>query len=291
MAGTNQGKAAAPRAVNRDRIIKLGFLVVAGIMVVMIYFWQTSALQVPGWQEDFEEAMARARAQNKKVVALFVRRSPSETARWVASNTLAKAGNQKALADGPFIPVLLHVANTAKDPQASRFGVTDYPSLLLIGPNGWVYNRYTGRVGETDFRHGFLDQATVENPELTGWHRDPEAAIAEATARRAPILIFASGPPQSPEARAIIHGPLADTGVRERIERSGAVLLHLRASDVEGSPQARQLQITELPAMVLALPDGRPLRRIEGPITAAALDQAFFQVPDLLLGRGPAGGE
>jgi hypothetical protein len=161
-----QGIPPAPgprKSKGADRWVKLGFLVVAAGIVVFIW-WSLRNPSMPGWDDDLDAALVQARDENRKVVVFFMSKPPGTIDRWNWDNILIKEGNQKALADGKFLRVKMQVSSDLQSEPAKRHKLKKLPTLILLGPDGKELNRREGKLGELDFRDGFLNCARVLPP-------------------------------------------------------------------------------------------------------------------------------
>lgn len=173
MEQTGQNAEAAGQAAGRettrpgrDRTIKLAFVAVTVVVLGAIYYSQRG-LGISGWEGDVPAALTQAAAENRSVVVFFANSPPGENERWIKANIIAKAENETALEKGRFIKVLANVSNKSKSALARRYGITELPTLLLLGPDGAEKNRREGRIGEVEFRTGFLDCSRVNGPAAT----------------------------------------------------------------------------------------------------------------------------
>jgi len=124
---------------------------------------QRSGPRLPGWGEDLDAALARAARENRRVLAFFMSEPPSATARWLADNTLRM--NRKAIAESRVVPVKVVLETSLDSETAKRYEIRELPTLMVLSPSGKELNRRTGRVGEVEFRQGFLDLAVIKGPE------------------------------------------------------------------------------------------------------------------------------
>jgi len=97
------------------------------------------------------------------VLAFFMSEPPSATARWLADNTLRM--NRKAIAESRVVPVKVVLETSLDSETARRYEIRELPTLMVLSPSGKELNRRTGRVGEVEFRQGFLDLAVIKGPE------------------------------------------------------------------------------------------------------------------------------
>ena len=154
-ATTSQEESKAPKT---DRRIKRLFLI--GILVgcVGVYFYQTRSLTIDGWGDDLAAALTQAKSENRPVVALFVAKPPSATARRIHDGVIRKSGNQKALKKGNFIPVVVQVDRACKGEIATKYKIDGVPTLMVLTSDGKERNRNVGNIGEAEFRdEHFLD--------------------------------------------------------------------------------------------------------------------------------------
>ena len=159
--------AEGPRRPKRDRVIKLAFVVVTLAVVALLYWSQRRGLDLPGWGSDLPAALTQAATEHRSVVVLFASLPPGEPERWLKDSIFPKPENEAALRDGRFIKVLQNVGSLSASQTAARYKITELPTLLLLGPDGVEKNRRlcrTRRIGEVEFRTGFLDCSQVVPP-------------------------------------------------------------------------------------------------------------------------------
>ena len=140
--------------------VALAFLLVAVMGAGVIYCSHRELRAPPGWiDDDLPEAMRQAKEGDSNVVVLFVTKPPSETGRRLRDTTLSKEANTQALTDGNFVAVMVRVPRSRRSEIASEFNVTEFPTTLILSPEGEELNRREGKIGETDFRNRFLAEA------------------------------------------------------------------------------------------------------------------------------------
>jgi hypothetical protein len=155
----------------RDRVIKLVFVLITLVVVALLYWFQRRGLSLPDWGTDLAAGLTQAEAENRSVVVLFANAPPGEQERWLKNNILSKPENEGALRDGRFIKVVLNIGNVATSDLARHYKITELPTLLLLGPDGVEKNRrpcHSRRIGEVEFRTGFLDCSQVVPPPAAG---------------------------------------------------------------------------------------------------------------------------
>lgn len=152
------------RAGRSDRLVKIGFLLVAFLAAGLIYWLvPTDEIFLKSWPTKLDDALARAKQADRRVLAFFMSDSPSATALSMAKTTLAKEHNEKAIRDGKFIRVKVLTDSLSGD-LAKRFKLTKLPTMVILDAKGNELNRREGFIGEVDFRRGFLDLTKIEAP-------------------------------------------------------------------------------------------------------------------------------
>ena len=150
----------APTRPGKNKKIALAFLLVAIIGAGVIYCSHRELRPPLGWiDDDLGEAMRLARQRSANVVVLFVAKPPSEAGRSLRDGTLSKGANTQALKDGNFVAVMVRVPPSRRSEIAGEFGVTAFPTTLILSPEGEELNRREGKIGQTDFRNRFLGEA------------------------------------------------------------------------------------------------------------------------------------
>ena len=139
---------------------KLIFLVVIAVAVILVYMSQQSGAELPDWPGDLSAALTKAKQEDRKVLVFFADSPPSTNDRRMSTMTLYN--NRKHIERGKFIRVLVQVKKT--DDPAKQYGISDFPTFLLLDAQGKELNRRVGFVGELAFRNGFLDCSEVKKP-------------------------------------------------------------------------------------------------------------------------------
>ncbi len=146
-----------PAKPGQNKKIGLIFLLVAIAAVVGITHCQRALRPPPGWiDNDLDEAMRQAKANDANVVVLFVAKPPTAICRRLRDTTLSKEANNEALREGNFVAVMVRVPWSRRDEIAEEYEVTSYPTTMILSPEGEVLRRAEGFIGETDFRYEFL---------------------------------------------------------------------------------------------------------------------------------------
>lgn len=147
----------------KDKIGKLGFALVALVGLAIIYMFQRSpASPLDKWGTSLNDALAQAKVDNRKVVALFTEPTPNHDEINLGKTTLAKEKNIIALREGRFITVRIKLNKDLTSADAKKYRIKKLPTMLLLDPFGRELNRREGFVGEMDFRSGFLDAKDVQ---------------------------------------------------------------------------------------------------------------------------------
>ena len=161
---TTPARPKAPRG-RRDMIIKLGFLAVAIVVAVIIYFVQRQGPSLPsGWSDNLDTTLKRAKSTQRRVVVCFVERPPNPDTKKLIEITFSKEGNRTALKEGKFLPAMVDWKPEYK--LLFKVKREDLPVTLILSPEGKELNRRTGYIGEVPFRQEFLSLEKVqERPE------------------------------------------------------------------------------------------------------------------------------
>lgn len=146
----------------KDRVVKWVFLGVVLIAVIAIYFNQRTGPDFD-WPANLRDALAEAERTDRRVVAFFMNQPPGALARWNIQNTLRKSSNRQALDESDAIRVQVRL-DSLEAPLAREYRIEDLPTMLLLSPEGEELNRRTGKIGEVDFRDGFLNLAKIQEP-------------------------------------------------------------------------------------------------------------------------------
>lgn len=148
---------------SRDKWIKLAFALTALVVIILVYFNQKKPATVPeGWSRDLPAALAKAKAEDRRVLVIFDSSPPSQTAKQMLNITLNRSQNTEAIEKGGFIPVMVDYSPQLGEEYILR--VEDLPVTLILDPNGVELNRRTGYIGEVPFREGFLTLKEIQKP-------------------------------------------------------------------------------------------------------------------------------
>ena len=111
-------------------------------------------LEGQGWlrgnPENFDLVIRNAAQAKQPVLTLFTLTPSSGDARRMAFTTLADTAAEELMRRGGFVRVVVRVED-ARDELATKHGITQFPTLLLIAPDGRRTTR-TGFLGLKDFR-------------------------------------------------------------------------------------------------------------------------------------------
>jgi hypothetical protein len=153
---SDEATGAAPQfpKSRKERLVKIAFLAVTVLVVVAVYQMQKNPPILTSWRQDLDAARRDARAQDRRLLLLFVYSDPGETERWLAANTLLK--NESGMEKGKYIRVKVPVPTGMDCPPVRTYDVKHIPTLVILDANGTVLGRREGRVGEIDFGH-FLE--------------------------------------------------------------------------------------------------------------------------------------
>ena len=162
---SNENNTNSAKKSGAERWIKLAFLAALIMGAFAVWWVQRSGTTLKGWGRDLEAALQTARQEDRPVLALFVSDPPGTTKRWLKNDIISKQANRKAVRKGKFIPVEVALETSLDSETAKRFRVRKLPTLMVIGPDGRERNRREGKVGEMEFRNGFLDCTEVMSPE------------------------------------------------------------------------------------------------------------------------------
>ena len=164
MESQDDSKSPARSRSKSDRWVKIGFVVVAAVVAFIV--WRTVRQpKLPGWI-PLDEAVEKARKENRPIVVLFMNHPISDGDRWNIE-IIAKSANRKAIEEGNFIRAKAQLSTALDSETARRHRIKVLPTVLVLEPEGEELkerNRREGRLGEVDFRQGFLDLARVQKP-------------------------------------------------------------------------------------------------------------------------------
>jgi len=138
-------------AKDNDRRAKMVFLVVALVIAGVVYFlFQSGDVILRSWPADFNAALADANQTGREVLAVFVSNPPNDDSVFVATKTLVKPKNKRAIEAGKFARVKV-VVNDLNGPLAKKYKLTKLPTIMVLDSKGQEIARAEGRVGEVPF--------------------------------------------------------------------------------------------------------------------------------------------
>jgi hypothetical protein len=137
----------------RDRLIKAAFLVVALGIVAYAIILPHLTKPLAGWSDDLPAALQQARAEGRKLVVLMYD-SPQNLTYTKLRVVVTKDGNREAMDAANILRVQARVKRG--DPVAGRFSVGNFPTTLLLSPDGEVLTRWEGYIPEIEYRTRFL---------------------------------------------------------------------------------------------------------------------------------------
>ena len=114
---------------------------------------KAKASPLKSWSTDLAGTFRRAQREQRKVVAVIYDSVENKLYRKLIG-TLTDPRNVEAIQRTKVLPV--HVWLAKDDPLTEKYGIDAYPASLLIKPNGELITRWSGYIGQTDFRWEFL---------------------------------------------------------------------------------------------------------------------------------------
>jgi thioredoxin-related protein len=255
-AATRGGKA------RKDRWIKGCFLAAVLIAAVIVYVMQREGVGLHGWEDDLEAALVRAERENRPLLVYFVRSFSADTVRRMASTTLAKPDNERAIQEAGLIKV--KVKTSIDSDLAKKYGLSKLPTMVVLSPEGRkcaTINDYAGQfIGELPFRNEFLE------PKLEGWlGNNFQDALRNAGQAGKPVLALFAAVPSSGETRRLAFTTLAAEAAKDRLDKGRFVKVAVRLPGEE-HPLAKQYAVARFPTLLIITPTGEHHRR-EGFVT------------------------
>lgn len=142
-----------PTAAGKDRRGKLIFLALLVLGAGWVIYNQFTRTQLKDWQRDLPAALEQAAKENRQVVVVVYDSLTDEDFKRV-EYILTKEANRKAMDAMQAIRVITRLRRD--DPLAKKYGVTEYPTTLLLSPRGERITIWVGLIGEVEFRYEFL---------------------------------------------------------------------------------------------------------------------------------------
>ena len=150
-----------PAKARQDRRVKIGFILVAAVVVAAIYWNQYRIVKNPplleNWGGDLPRALSEANAGNHSVLALFVREPLSEDDRWFVTGPLGKKAT--LISERGFIRVRISLPPGLDSNVARDYRVQGTPTLVVLAPGGRELGRRAGRteLGESPLANFLSD--------------------------------------------------------------------------------------------------------------------------------------
>ncbi|MFP4054408.1 MAG: thioredoxin family protein [Phycisphaerae bacterium] len=162
MSGASEN-AATTRRNSRDRKVKMGFAIVALVIMAAVYFLvQRSTPDLPEeWKDDLPAARATAKEQDRRLLLFVTSATSSQAAQQMKNITLSKVYNRKAIRMGKFVPV--QVIYTNEIGEAYGVDPQKLPAMVIASPDGEVQKVRYGYIGEIPFRKEFLEVDVTES--------------------------------------------------------------------------------------------------------------------------------
>jgi hypothetical protein len=142
--------ASAKSTKHQDRRVKLAFLLVVIATTAWVTYHQLTQTQLTDWSNDLPAALAQAAKEGRPVVAIIYD-SPTDYDYGRLQVVVEKEGNRKAMKNINALRVA-----TRNTVEAAKYGVTKYPTTLLLNSNGQVQTAWAGYIPEIEFRQRFL---------------------------------------------------------------------------------------------------------------------------------------
>ncbi len=165
---TQTPQQARPAKSKADRWVKLGFLAV--VLVLGFWLWQQGRKGADlGWpivtgEKAFQEKLDEAKKDTRSVVVYFTS-NPRSLDGNENVGYIRKGQNHKAIEKGNYLCVEVKLPDALKTDLAKRYNITKLPTMLRLDSDGKELNRRIGRIGQLDFRRGFLDRSRVIRPD------------------------------------------------------------------------------------------------------------------------------
>ena len=148
-----------------DRWVKLGFLVVAIGIALVLVLKQRKYPAPENWLDGGPNVLAKAKADAKAgdrhVLVLFVSHPMGSTSQVLISEVIEKIDNRKAVTAGNFVAVMVRLKGSGKDQLIKDYGLNAerMPTLMILKPDGTELKRREGEATrpEVPFRSDFLD--------------------------------------------------------------------------------------------------------------------------------------
>ncbi len=117
-------------------------------------------------------------------------------------------------------------------------------------------------------------------PPLSGWGKDLEAAMKQASeGRRRAVILFQASSPSQP-TRDLIKRVLGHSETKKALEGGKFIRVQLKTS--LGSPVAKEYKIRDLPTVVIVDSEGKELNRRVGYISFAEFLAGFLDCTQIV---------
>lgn len=133
-----------------DKLVKWGFLAVAVVAAFVVWRLQLNPPILEGWGTDLPAAQAQGKAQSRPVLIFFHDSPMNEISRQVVKH-FTRPASMKAYDRYNYIRVAAASSKIAQD-----WGITVFPTLVVLDALGKEAGRHSGFIPEADFYDRFL---------------------------------------------------------------------------------------------------------------------------------------
>ena len=137
-----------------QKIIKFAFIAAFAVAIIVIYKLQSRDLSIPGWLNNAQAALTKAKKENRKVCLLFVSSPPSQISRDL-KDQLLHPGAIRKVKELNYIGCVIPNKNS-NQAIIKKFNIKKFPTLIALDPDGSIRNRHEGYIAQVPFRQEFL---------------------------------------------------------------------------------------------------------------------------------------
>ena len=244
MSDQDETKAKPKKKSAVDRWGKIAFLLII-VGVGVFIFLKGLSVTLEDWGQDWDQALAQAKADKTFVIAVFTRKYQSDEERPFLRNVVSDTDVQELLTQLGYARVQLNTTTHAD--LAKKFGVTTTPAIVVTNADGKLMDKRLGLMGPDGVKN--VARLTNLKVQMGGWGHDWEPALARAKKEKARIIaIFTALNPPGPE-RQFIEKRVLNRRVADEVERLRYVAVQL--NPVQHRALAEKFGVTETPVLVI----------------------------------------
>ena len=249
MSDQDETKAKPKKKSAVDRWGKIAFLVII-VGVFVILYVRNLSVTLEDWGQDWDQALAQAKAKDTLVIAVFTRKYQSDVEKRFLKEVVGHRKVLKPLAALGYARVQLNTTTHAD--LAEKFGVTKTPAIVVTNADGELMNIRRGAMNNLDLmRVATLRDLKIE---MAGWGYDWDAALARAKKEKARIIGIFTSLRAGKSERQFIEKTVLNRLVTGDIERFKYVAVQLNL--VQHRALAEKFGVAKPPVLIITDSEG-----------------------------------